>query len=314
MSRAALCWADKIEVTKVHWFRDVAWNDVVGAAVSCVTVTGVWWTFWPSHRERLRKLRQGRLEHLRRVTQQVDRIGDWASTVYTDANHDPQWYNASWGVRGFDWSLISDFNQAVIEGDFSPKLTKALLGLEESAKTFHRRLADQIGYLSHAPQDIGLKWPRVVEASATKRRALSTEELGAIDGLTELDRQWLADLYRRNKATHVEGIGGPGNAGLHAAWSAATSALAEVRAGLQTGRDTRWKWAGHIAAFVFAVVGLLFLIDFVWSFGEARLPPKKSASAHSTSTSPDPAGATLARPDTMHSCCRDSTNAGTKAR
>jgi len=39
----------------VHWFFGVAWNVLALAAVACLLVAGVWRTFRPGHRERLRR-------------------------------------------------------------------------------------------------------------------------------------------------------------------------------------------------------------------------------------------------------------------
>lgn len=281
-----------MEVPAVHWFKGVAWNDLALAAVGCLSVTGVWLSFWPSHRERLRKLRVQRLEHLGPTNRQVQQIGTWASGDYNNASHNPQWYNPSWRVNAFDWNVVANFNQAVIEGDFSRRLTEALIGLEESAQRFHGMLANQIEYLSHAPEDIGVRWRPVVDAAAAKGSALTDADMAAIPGLTDLDRQWLPELYRRNRATHVVGIGREGTGALHDAWAAARDALKADRAALQTGRDSGWKWAGHGTAFVFAALGLLFLIDFAWSFVDARRHP---TAPHGTASTAHPDSSTAVR-------------------
>src|SRR5262245_6589615 len=92
----------------LHWFKGIAWNDVALAAVACLTVTGVWVTFWPGHRERLRQLRQRRLEHLRKVNRELQHIGNWAAPRPTNL-HDAQWYNASWSVIAFAWEDVERF-------------------------------------------------------------------------------------------------------------------------------------------------------------------------------------------------------------
>src|ERR1041385_872797 len=267
---------EMMEVHVVHWFKDVAWNDVALAAVACLSVTGVWATFWPGHRERLRKLRQVRLEHLRQVNRQLQHIGNWAAARPADL-HDPHWYDASWGVRPFDWEDVERLNQVVIAGDFRRELTQALVQLELAADHFHRRLAEQIEFLRAAPPDIGLHWPAVVAAAEAKGSALTADELAQVPGLSKPDQAWLGTLYRRNKANHVEGIGGPGGAGLHEAWRLADTALVAERSWLQSGKETPWRWAGHITASLFAILGLLFLIDFTWSFIDARLHPPVAA-------------------------------------
>ncbi len=269
----------------MHWFKGVAWNDLALAAVGCLSVTGVWITFWPGHRERLRQLRQRRREQLRPINRQLQNIGSWAGNEHGDSSHDPLWYDPSWRVKAIDWAVVADFNQPVIEGDFSRRLTVALLNLEQSAQRFHRMLVEQINYLRHAPQDIGTRWPPVVQAAAARGSALTDDQISATPGLTELDRRWLTELYRRNKAVLVEGIGRHGGRGLHDAWRVALEALTAESAALQTGRDSRWKWAGHLTATVFAILGLLFLIDFAWSFAEARLRPVAAAPVSPDSTS-----------------------------
>lgn len=259
-----------MEVLVVHWFKDVSWNDLALAAVACLSVTGVWVTFWPGHRERLRRIRQGHLEHLRQVNRELQRIGDWAAPRPADL-HDPQWYNASWTIRPFEWEDVERFNQVVIAGDYRRELTETLVRLELAAERFHRRLAEQLEYLRGAPSDIALRWQAVVAAAEAKGSDLMAEELAAIPGLSEREQGWFSTLYRRNKANHVEGIGGPGGDGLHEAWRLASDALVTERTWLQSGKETPWRWTGHITAALFAILGLLFLIDFAWSFGEARL-------------------------------------------
>jgi len=253
-------------------FPGSSWTDLATAAVACISVAGVWWTFWPGHRERLRQRREQRLQRLLELHVQLQHIGHWASTSF-DANvHRAEWYNASWFVNPFPWNYVENFNRLVVARDYPRELTEALVALEAAAWRFQDMLADQTEFRSRAQKDIGLRWPAVVAAAEARGTGLATEDLARIADLTDEDRTWLAELYRRNKSIHVEGIGGSGGGGLHKAWSGASSRLHEARASLQAGRDSRWRWAGHILAGIFAVLGLLFLVDFGWSFLAAHRP------------------------------------------
>ena len=247
-------------------FPGSTWTDLATAAVACVSIAGVWWTFWPGHRERLRKRREKRLQRLLGLHVQLQHIGHWAGNSYDDDVHRPEWYNASWSVNPFPWDYVENFNLLVVARDYPRALTRALVTLEAAARRFHDMLTDQTKFLTRAPKDIGSRWPAAVAACEGKGGELTTQDLGGISNLTEEDRRWLADLYRRNKAIHVEGIGHHGREGLHEAWKAATSRLNETRAALQAGRDSRWRWVGHVLAGIFASLGLLFLVDFGWSF------------------------------------------------
>jgi len=246
-------------------FPGSSWTDFATAAVACVSVAGVWWTFWPGHRERLRERREQRLQRLLGLHVQLQRIGHWASTSYEPDVHRAEWYNASWAVNPFPWDYVENFNRLVVARDYPRALTEALVTLEAAARRFHDMLAEQAEFLARAPKDVGLRWPAAVTAAEAKGAELSAEDLANIADLTDADRVWLAELYRRNKAIHVEGISGAEAAGLHAAWSVATARLHEARASLQAGRDSRWRWVGHVLAAIFALLGLLFLVDFGWS-------------------------------------------------
>lgn len=276
-------------------FPGSSWTDLATAAVACVSVAGVWWTFWPGHRERLRERREQRLQRLLGLHVQLKHIGHWASTSY-DANvHRAEWYNASWSVNPFPWDYVENFNRLVVARDYPGGLTEALVTLEAAARRFHDMLTDQAESLVRAPKDIALRWPAAVAAAEAKGAELTTQDLANITDLTEEDRRWLAELYRRNKAIHVEGIGGPGGTGLHEAWSVATSRLHEARATLQAGRDSRWRWVGHVLAAIFATIGVLFLVDFGWSFFAAHRPP---TAGHVTRAPENTTDSIVPQPDT----------------
>lgn len=257
-------------------FPGTSWTDLATAAVACISVAGVWWTFWPGHREKLREQREQRLQRLLELHVQLQEIRRWAGTRYDKDIHRSEWYNAGWAVNPFPWVYVENFNRLVLARDYRRELTEALVRLEDSARQFHDMLSEQIEYLSRAPKDIGSRWSPVVAAAEAKGSKLSVEELQKIEGLTDEDRRWLQDLYRRNKDIHVRGIGGPGEAGLHEACRAATEQLVQARTELQTGRDTCWRWVGHGMAALFVALGLLFLIDFGWSLADARHHPRRS--------------------------------------
>lgn len=246
-------------------FPGSSWTDLATAAVACVSVAGVWWTFWPGHRERLRERREQRLQRLLGLHVQLQHIGHWASTSYEADVHRAEWYNASWSINAFPWNYVENFNRLVVARDYPRALTEALVSLEAAARRFHDMLAEQAEFLTRAPKDIAVRWPAAVAAAEAKGAELTAPDLANTADLTDEDRAWLAELYRRNRAIHVEGIGHAGTTGLHAAWSVATARLHEARASLQAGRDSRWRWVGHVLAGVFAGLGLLFLVDFGWS-------------------------------------------------
>jgi hypothetical protein len=246
-------------------FPGSTWTDLATAAVACVSVAGVWWTFWPGHRERLRERREQRLQRLLGLHVQFQEMGEWASTSYDVSVHNPEWYNAAWYVNPIPWGYVENFNRLVIARDYRKDLTEALVTLERATRHFHDMLAEQAAFRGGAPTDIALRWPAAKAAAAAKGAELAMHELTALPAFTDEQSRWLAELYRRNKAIHVEGIGNTGSVGLHAAWSDATARLHEARASLQAGRDSRWRWVGHVLAVIFALLGLLFLADFGWS-------------------------------------------------
>jgi hypothetical protein len=246
-------------------FPGSSWTDLATAAVACVSIAGVWWTFWPGHRERLRERREQRLQRLLGLHVQLQEIGHWAATSYDPDVHRTEWYNASWRVNPFPWEYVENFNRLVVARDYPSALTEALMMLEGAARRFHDMLAEQEEFLTQAPRDIALRWPAAVTAADAKGVELTADDLAKIADLTDNDRVWLAERYRRNKAIHVEGIGNGATAGLHAAWGMATARLHEARATLQAGRDSHWRWLGHGLAAIFALLGLMFLVDFSWS-------------------------------------------------
>lgn len=264
------------------WFTDTMWTTVATAAVVCISPAVAWLTFWTNHREKLAEQRRHRLDDLDSLRAELDVIRHWASTEYDDQSHDPAWYNASFGVREFPREYVERFNRRVMTGEFPGDLTAAVVRLEAAARRFHDMLVEQTVYRRGAPQDIGLRWPAVVAASVDQRTQLTGEALANIAGLTDEDRRWLTELYRRNKDIHVVGIGKAGDPdGLHDAWRSATTTLATTQTRLQAGRDPRWVLVGHTLAGIFVFIGLLLLFDFGWSFVNARRHPPAADSTRS---------------------------------
>jgi hypothetical protein len=245
----------------VSFLNGIPLNDLVTTAVTCIGPAGVWATFWPGHREKLRERRENQLERLLGLHVELRVIGAWAGNTYDDKAHDPNWYNGDWGVRQFPWKHVEYFNRLVIAGDFPHELTTAVILLEESARTFHDLLEDQAAFRATAPAGLHGKWAWAVGLAKTKGAELSAEELTKIEAQ---DRPWLMNLYSRNKAIHVVGIGRPHQNGLHEAWRSANEQLVVARKSLQSADDPWWRWVGHVLAGIFGVIGLIFLLNFAW--------------------------------------------------
>jgi hypothetical protein len=190
----------------------------------------------------------------------------WASTTYDDSSHDPQWYNPAFGVVHVPKEELEAFNRLVLAGDHRRKTTAALYDLERSATELHELISKLEGFRSTAG-DLGSRWDRVRFESNERGRQLTDDELKNVPGLRTQDVEWLRKLYKENKALHVKGIGGPRDGSLNERWRAAVEAVEEEREILQAARVTRWRWAGHLTAVVFAATGLLFLADFYFSAG-----------------------------------------------
>lgn len=246
-------------------FPGVRWTDLATAAVACISPAGVWWTFWPGFREQLRERNRRKLEQLLKLKNQVDEIGRWAGNVYDSRSHDPDWYNLLWRVNAFDRQQLEAFNQVVVDGDYGKDLERALERLQTVADQFHQRLEQDKKFRDSVPANPSSSWEQVVYESKQKGAKLTTEEMDSVPGVLPILRRWYEQLYERNKATHVEGIGGPSSSGLHTAWKAADGALAAEQRRLQSARVTRWRWLGHATAVLFGAAGLLFMTDFWWS-------------------------------------------------
>lgn len=249
-------------------FPGVKWNDVATAAVACMSPPAAWWTFWPGFREQVRDRARRRLERLRDLRNQLTAMGQWASTSYDARSHDPQWYNASFGVLGVPREELENFNAIVLVEDHPGATMDALVELEKAVRRFQELLAGVYAYRATAG-DLGSRWERAVADSLNLGRALTEAELASVGGLRPSDAIWLGELYRRNKELHVRGIGGEADGALHARWHAAVAMADHDRGVLQSAKLSRWRWAGHAAAVLFAVMGLVFLADF-WVSAGAR--------------------------------------------
>jgi hypothetical protein len=254
-----------------------------------------WLTFWATHREKLAAQQQHRRDELDILRGAVEAIRPWAQTTYTGESHDPSWYNVSWTVLPLPMDIES-LERLATSGGLPEGVSAAAVRLAAAARRFHEMLAQHLDYIRAAQRDIALRWPAVVVASEAKGGPLVDDELQPTT-----DNRWLQELYRRNKAIHVEGIGGPGGNGLHEALRLAAAELDPARERLgQAAREPWWMRWGHGLAAAFVLAGVILLGAFYGSLiGEAfhrAFPQRPAASASSKQLAPR---ATASAPDTM---------------
>ena len=239
---------------------DVKWTEALTAAVACAAPAVAWLTFWTTHREKLAVMRQHRRDELDLLRGAVAAIRPWAQTVYTDNSHDPAWYNASFMVLPLPLDA-ERFRELTASGEFPEGVNSSVVRLEAAVRRFHEMLNQQIEFLRNAPHDIALRWSAVVAAAEAKGGPLMDEELPP-----SADYRWLLELYRRNKAIHVDGIGGPNGNGLHEALRLAASEMDPARERLsQATREPWWMRWGHGLAAAFVLAGVILLAAFYGS-------------------------------------------------
>ncbi len=258
-------------------------TEIATAAVVCISPTVAWLTYCSTRRDKITERRRRQLDDLEVLHAQLDVIRNWASTQYNHRSHDPSWYNPFWSVLEFPWAYVERFNRLAMAGEFPGNLTAAVVRLEAAARSFHGFLARQHESLGQADPEMKQRIlaSGAVDRSRERGAALPAEAVATLPGLSDPDRTWLSELYRRNKEIHTDGIGRAGEPEkLHDAWSSAAESMRAARNELRAGRDPWWFIPGHVLAVVFVSIGLLFLAGFWASLATdfaRRQPPKTSA-------------------------------------
>ena len=275
----------------MHWFKGVAWNDMVLAAVACISPLGVWLPFWFDHRQKTRERRQRQLGELERLRIRLrDTIQPWANE-WPDDSYNPDWYRPDWHVLPFEWDHVETFNRLVIAGDYPAELTAVLVRLEEAARRFHAVLAAHDERRGQVPVAVVQNFLPIYAAGRERRTPLSNAEIGALaPGLNQAGLEWIIDLFESNRRIHVEAIGRRDTPdGLFATFRAVADSIDGVERELRAGRDPWWYVWGHTFAGILAVTGFLFLGDFWWSFVEGRFREGTNVAAARSDTTSKPA-------------------------
>ena len=272
----------------MHWFREIGSNDLAVAAVACLSATGVWFSFWFEHRQKVRDRHQRQLGELERLRERIrEDIQPWAKE-WPETSYDPEWYKPNWRVRAFESGHVEEFNRVVMTGDYPRELTVGLVRLEGAARRFHEALERQEELRRNVPNVVTQNLQPVYAEARRRTSGLSDEEIAA--GLGDEGARWLQDYFQGHRRIHVEIIGERGGNGLYEAWRAVVEQIDDVQAALRAGRDTWWYVVGHAVALVLALMGGLLVVNFWASFFDDHFRP-----------APAPASSTAASADTSRS-------------
>ncbi|HKQ58177.1 MAG TPA: hypothetical protein VJY35_09940 [Candidatus Eisenbacteria bacterium] len=274
----------------MHWFREIASDDLAVAAVTCLSAPAVWAAFWFDHVHARRRRQLVKLVRLRRQLRL--HVEPWANE-WPEESFSADWYLPGWHakpVRGEPH--IERFNQLVMKGDFPQALTKGLARLESAVRRFREALTRQDELRRNMTGRVKENL-QPAYAEAKKRPAgplLSDEELKRLaSGMHDEDRRWVQDYFQGNRRLHVEAIGRRGGHGLYEAWRSVIEEMDTVQAAIQEGDNPWWVRVGHALAFVLALMGALFVVNFWASFLEndfhrTTTSPADSTRAHAGTT------------------------------
>jgi len=269
-------------------------RDLITVAVLCLSPSVAWLTLcfnWYTKFDEIWALRRRTLASM---SEEVSHIKYWTGTGYAEATSSLDWYNPTFGVLDFPSEKIHEFNALPEPEQFGPEIVDAVVALEASIDRFRASVRQAQDWASSATPD-------------TKRNVMDTMEFepsgalgwrvrafkaGAVEALSVSDRQWMRELYRRNRDAHIDGIGNSEKReGLFAAVGHASDRLEIAKERLKRPIRPRRFWIGHILAAVLGLIGIFFLVVFLYvGVATAKPAPKGPVRPRSTLTAPDSLG------------------------
>jgi len=275
-------------------------KDLITVAVLCLSPSAAWLTLCFNWYTKFDEIRASRRRTLASVGEEINHIQLWTGAGYDDATSTRDWYNPTFGILDFPSEKIHEFNAVPEPEQFGPEIVDAVVALEASIDRFRAFVRRAQDWASSVTPD-------------TKRNVMDTMEFepagafgwrvrefkaNAVEALSVSDRQWLQELYRRNRDTHVEGIGNAEKPeGLFANISSAASRLEIANERLERPIRPKRFWIGHIVALVLGLIGILFLglFFYVGIAAAAKSKARGLARPQPTQQSPD----SLKAPDSL---------------
>jgi hypothetical protein len=242
-------------------------KDLITVAVLCLTPSLAWLTLCYNWYTKFDEIRATRRRTLASISEEVKHILNWTGEGYTKASVSLNWYNPTFGVLPFPSEKVHEFN-AVPEPDHYGQVTvDALVALEASIHRFRALVGQPQQWASSAPLETRKNIMATMEFEPAGRIGWQVKAIkeDAVEALSDFDRQWRQELYKRNRDIHVSGIGNASTPeGLFFTVHQADSALAIVADGLKHPIRPKRFLIGHVLAATVGTIGVIFLALFVY--------------------------------------------------
>lgn len=254
-------------------------DKVITVSVICLSASVAWATFGLTWRENYLERHTKKLNILKRLLNELDRIGIWASGRYDESSHSDNWFNPYWNVTNFDFKEIRSFNWAENAAFFGEEIFTKLLPLEKAIYHFYECLLNQKDLIQRRNSQFV---NNIAQKICNEKKRINKEMINPIEikGQNELsleEKDFVKNCYELNKSIHVDGIGNENTPGkLHFTFN---EAHGYVKESLEKVRKSRpiLLWLVNFLALVVAIIGLVFLGLFfyrvlpstIWWFNES---------------------------------------------
>jgi len=241
-------------------------DKVITVSVICLSASVAWATFGLAWREKYLESHTKKLNILKRLLNELDHIGIWASGRYDESNHSDNWFDPYWNVRNFDFKEIRDFNWAENTALFGEEIFGKLSPLEKAIYHFYECLLNQKHLIQSKDSQFVNNIAQKIfnEKKRINREIINPLEISGQNELSLEERNFVRQCYELNKLIHIDGIGNENTPGkLHFTFDEAYRYVKESLEKLRKSRPTL-LWLVNFLAVVVAIIGLVFLALFFY--------------------------------------------------